>query len=156
VRFLATAFQDTVDETHLYAIQPPSALASESLLALRSAFAAARELNLSVVFCAVVDPSWDNPSNVRASSLPGTVHRGMIGRNFSPNDWAAWFASFRAYFMPFFREAALAGAHAFYAQRSVFAQRKPMRRGQQSGRTKRLKSSCPTRLALQPTPSPAS
>jgi len=112
VRFLATAFQDTVDETHLYAIQPPSALASESLLALRSAFAAARELNLSVVFCAVVDPSWDNPSNVRASSLPGTVHRGMIGRNFSPNDWAAWFASFRAYFMPFFREAALAGAHA--------------------------------------------
>jgi len=111
VRFLATAFQDSVDSTQLYGIQPPSALASESLPSLRAAFAAARGLNLSIVLCAVVDPSWDNTSNVRASGSPGTVWRGMVGRRFSPSDWAAWFSSFRAYFMPYFAAAAEAGAH---------------------------------------------
>jgi len=112
VRFLATAFQETIDSTLLYGISPPSALASESLESLRAVFAVAKSLNLSIVFCAVVDPNWDNTSNVRSNGYPGTVWRGQIGRNFSPSDWDAWFASFRAYFFPYFKEAANAGAYA--------------------------------------------
>ena len=57
-----------------------------------AAVRAARGLGMRVVLRPMIDPDWGLAVN------KGTG-RGEIGRHFSPADWAAWFASYRAFIL---------------------------------------------------------
>ena len=68
--------------------------------AVVAAVRAARGLGMRVVLRPIIDPDW------RLAVNRGTS-RGEIGRHFSAADWAAWFASYRAFVL---RWAAVAAA----------------------------------------------
>jgi hypothetical protein len=68
--------------------------------AVITAVRAARSLGLRVILRPMIDPDWRLAANAGA-------WRGEIGRYFSPADWAAWFASYRAFIL---RWAAVAAA----------------------------------------------
>ena len=58
--------------------------------AIITAVRAARGLGLRVILRPMIDPDWRLEAN-RGSS------RGRIGEHFGPTEWAAWFASYRAF-----------------------------------------------------------
>lgn len=106
VRLLVTAFQDSANSTSIYLLPPPSALASETVEQTRAAVRVARALGLQVALCPVLDENWDMPwFNARASGVPLSTWRGVIGKTFSPADWDAWFTSFRAWTTPYYEMA---------------------------------------------------
>ena len=116
VRLLTTAYQASINSTSIYAIAPPSPLASEPLEALRSAVRAAAALNLSVFIAPILDPDWDVVTNGRSITPPAgaaAVSRLQIGAGFIEAQWAAWFASYSAWLLPLARLAAEEGAAMF-------------------------------------------
>jgi hypothetical protein len=58
---------------------------------------------MSVALCPVLDENWDMPwYNARASGVPLSTWRGVIGKTFGAADWTAWFESFRAWTAPYY------------------------------------------------------
>lgn len=103
VRLLVTAFQDNASTTSIYLLQPPSALASETVEQTRAVVRVAHALGLQVALCPVLDENWDMPwFNARASGVPKSTWRGEIGQTFSPADWDTWFESFQDWTAPYY------------------------------------------------------
>jgi len=65
VRLIVTQYQDYINSTRIYPIEPPSALASTSLADLEAMIVTAQQLGLNVTVCPILDPSWDIPTNGR-------------------------------------------------------------------------------------------
>jgi len=97
VRLLMTWFQDTINTTAIYPINPPSYLATVKDEDLTAVTNEAHRLGMKVFFSPVLDPNWDIPTNIRGG--PGSVWRGMIGQYFNNSQWDAWFASYRTFIL---------------------------------------------------------
>jgi len=95
VRFLMTWFQDGINTTHIYPIDPPSYLATvkdDHLVAITNE---AHRLGMQVLFSPILDPNWDIPTNKRSG--PGSVWRGIIGQSFNDTQWQQWFDSYKTF-----------------------------------------------------------
>jgi hypothetical protein len=102
VRVLVTWFVDSINTTTIYPIQGPSPLASSTLAQVNSTLRLAMSLGLNVTLCPIIDPSWDLPTvNGRSVDAPNFSSRLQIGTYYSESDWQAFFASYRAYVLPF-------------------------------------------------------
>jgi hypothetical protein len=115
VRLVFTQYQDNVNTTSIYAIDPPSALASATPAAVKSIALYARSLGLNVTVAPILDPNWDNPANGRSSDIDKTnfASRLGIGKNFTEDAWTSWFSSYTAYVLPYASLAQEVGATMF-------------------------------------------
>jgi hypothetical protein len=113
VRLLTTAYVMNASSPVIYAIAPPSALASETPEQVRAAVRAAHRAGLKTTLCPVIDPSWDEAGNARSSASNNFTWRGEIGANFSVADWATFFESFSGWIAPFVALAAEEGVDMF-------------------------------------------
>ena len=111
VRLVCSWFQTTMKSTRIGPITPPSALASATFDDIGKTIVRAHKLGLNVTLSPIIDPSWDNTANHRASTGPSKAvsSRTNIGRGFDEAQWAAWFGNVSAMSMQYARTAATFG-----------------------------------------------
>eukprot|EP01121_Diplochlamys_sp_Union-15-3_P012301 TRINITY_DN3669_c0_g1_i1.p1 TRINITY_DN3669_c0_g1~~TRINITY_DN3669_c0_g1_i1.p1 ORF type:complete len:363 (+),score=51.36 TRINITY_DN3669_c0_g1_i1:18-1106(+) len=111
VRLLMTWYQDSINATRIYPIQPPSYLATPTDQEIIAITKQAKSLGLKVMFSPIVDPNWEIKGNIRGG--PGETNRLEIGTYFTEQQWEEWFSSYANYINHYANLATIAGADMF-------------------------------------------
>ncbi len=109
VRLIPTAYVANKSSTTVYP-NNKMGFRTDTVDEVAAAAAAAKAMGLRVWLSPIIDPDWSDPRNCRAGAAYGCtggkrqrypVSRGEIGSGFQPEEWANFFASFRAWFQPY-------------------------------------------------------